>query len=50
MRNDDSYRRWFILLAVVFILSMLSTCLYAEVDESDVPTCENYTVCERSRL
>ena len=48
MRKDDSYRRWFIFLALAFILCMLSTCLYAEVDESDMSTCENYVlrICE----
>lgn len=47
MRNNSCVR-WLILLAVVVILSMLSACLYAEVDESDKLTCSNYGICEGS--
>lgn len=36
MRNRD-YVKWIILLAVIF--SILSVCLYAEVDESDKMDC-----------
>lgn len=48
MSNNYSHRRWFILLAVVFILSMVSACLYANVSEDDMSTCSSYRACEGS--
>lgn len=46
--RHNGYVKWLIILAV--ILSMLSAYLYAEVDESDMPTCLNYGVCEGSMI
>ena len=46
--KNNIWLRWLLLVAAAFILSMLSVCLYAEVDESDKLTCSNYAICEGS--
>jgi hypothetical protein len=46
MKKINGYRALFALLAAAVIYSMLLVCLCANVSDSDMSDCSNYSVCE----